>query len=681
MLRHSRVEGGTQERGGVVALAMRLALIAAIALLPEIARAQSGTCGTVAGFEIDGDLVPSGGDDWADSCGNVVGHAIFLGPARTPNPALSDPAFSLRDPDWAGHHADPTTFAGGNRNNDYIGIGQRPWTTSSGSGAQKTDLVDVYLTTRISFEIGPPATTNLWLILGGTTRAANGDAHIDFEFNRAGITENPGVLVGNGPAAGRSIGDVTVSVDYGVGGANPRISLRRWQETTPGVFGWVDVTPTLAGNAFLCVNTAPGVSTGPWGGIAPDGSTIPPCGTMAPLQFFEGAVSLQLLGVPDPGLDPCSPLSTVIVKTRSTDSFNSELRDYALQTVSPTVAIEGPSVVCAAPPDQLNRATRGPIISLYDAKSSFGSSFEWSISGDGSIVGSTTESSVQVAHGKSGSFRLIVTVKDPNGTCVGATNKVVAVTPAPGLTVPDVTSCSTAESTLCAVVSAGTPPFTYLWDTGETTPCIAAAGTHTVTVTDSKGCDSTATGTKTVNPSTTCAITGPDQICKGGSAQLCGPPGMASYLWSTKATTQCITVDKIGTYSITITDSTGCQTQCSRDLMACPKSLTSETASIQSGTEPAPRELPAQPTPNPFRSSMSIPYSVHGPSSERVEITIYDIHGRLVRTLVSRVQSVGRFDASWDGRNDKGLRMPSGVYLLLRRVGDERAIHRIVFMR
>jgi hypothetical protein len=54
----------------------------------------------------------------------------------------------------------------------------------------------------------------------------------------------------------------------------------------------------------------------------------------------------------------------------------------------------------------------------------------------------------------------------------------------------------------CVVPSGGTPPFTYLWSTGETTECITvgAVGTYSVTVTDANDCEGICQATLTMKP-------------------------------------------------------------------------------------------------------------------------------------------------------------------------------------
>jgi hypothetical protein len=76
----------------------------------------------------------------------------------------------------------------------------------------------------------------------------------------------------------------------------------------------------------------------------------------------------------------------------------------------------------------------------------------------------------------------------------------------------------------------------------------------------------------------------------------------------------------------------------------------------------------AQNTPNPFNPTTSIAYEIPGRvdgvalASTRVELRVYDIRGRVVRTLVSSQQAPGRYRVSWDGRDDRGQLAGSGVY-------------------
>ncbi len=67
-----------------------------------------------------------------------------------------------------------------------------------------------------------------------------------------------------------------------------------------------------------------------------------------------------------------------------------------------------------------------------------------------------------------------------------------------------------------------------------------------------------------------------------------------------------------------------------------------------------------QNAPNPFNPTTSIRYSL--PASEHVTINVYDASGSLVRTLVDEVRPLGTHDVQWDGRDDSGSTVGSGVY-------------------
>jgi len=64
--------------------------------------------------------------------------------------------------------------------------------------------------------------------------------------------------------------------------------------------------------------------------------------------------------------------------------------------------------------------------------------------------------------------------------------------------------------------------------------------------------------------------------------------------------------------------------------------------------------------PNPFNQDITIPYTV--PYTARVDIVIYDLLGRRVRTLVRALSVPADHRALWDSRSDGGLPLPSGVY-------------------
>ena len=78
--------------------------------------------------------------------------------------------------------------------------------------------------------------------------------------------------------------------------------------------------------------------------------------------------------------------------------------------------------------------------------------------------------------------------------------------------------------------------------------------------------------------------------------------------------------------------------------------------------EPLARNLRlAQNVPNPFNPRTKIEYVLPGPG--KVTLRIFDVRGRLVRRLVDGAETAGPHEATWDGRDDRGASVASGVYL------------------
>jgi flagellar hook assembly protein FlgD len=84
--------------------------------------------------------------------------------------------------------------------------------------------------------------------------------------------------------------------------------------------------------------------------------------------------------------------------------------------------------------------------------------------------------------------------------------------------------------------------------------------------------------------------------------------------------------------------------------------------------------------PNPFRLSSTLEYELSRAS--RVTLRIYDVSGRLVRSLVPGVmQEAGLHVIEWDGRNDAGDFILSGLYFARLDAGGEKDLKRLVRIR
>jgi hypothetical protein len=65
--------------------------------------------------------------------------------------------------------------------------------------------------------------------------------------------------------------------------------------------------------------------------------------------------------------------------------------------------------------------------------------------------------------------------------------------------------------------------------------------------------------------------------------------------------------------------------------------------------------------PNPFNPTTIIHYAI--PEAQRVKITIYDITGKEVKTLVNEVKPAGYYSINWDGTNNDFRKAASGMYI------------------
>jgi flagellar hook assembly protein FlgD len=59
-------------------------------------------------------------------------------------------------------------------------------------------------------------------------------------------------------------------------------------------------------------------------------------------------------------------------------------------------------------------------------------------------------------------------------------------------------------------------------------------------------------------------------------------------------------------------------------------------------------------------------------------MNIYDVTGRLVRTLVNELQKPGYYRVLWDGKDDLGKAVASGIYFYRIEAGDFTAVKKIV---
>ena len=115
------------------------------------------------------------------------------------------------------------------------------------------------------------------------------------------------------------------------------------------------------------------------------------------------------------------------------------------------------------------------------------------------------------------------------------------------------------------------------------------------------------------------------------------------------------------------------------------------TNALSSGPNPAPpRPVPTPKSevivtglgwahPNPFNPVVQIPYALK--TAMNVEIEVFDVSGRLVRTLVHERKDRGRYVAFWDGVGNRGAPAATAVYFVRMRAGRVVQTQKIVLLK
>ena len=131
-------------------------------------------------------------------------------------------------------------------------------------------------------------------------------------------------------------------------------------------------------------------------------------------------------------------------------------------------------------------------------------------------------------------------------------------------------------------------------------------------------------------------------------------------------------------WKVTCIDTSGARTESGSAFMF----RTADTATdVESGhSDFVPDEFALfQNYPNPFNPETLITYQL--PRNAEVELTIYNLTGQQVRLLVNEAQSVGTHEIRWNGTDDSGNRVSSGVYVYRLRTGDFSQSNKMLLMR
>ena len=83
--------------------------------------------------------------------------------------------------------------------------------------------------------------------------------------------------------------------------------------------------------------------------------------------------------------------------------------------------------------------------------------------------------------------------------------------------------------------------------------------------------------------------------------------------------------------------------------------------------------------PNPFNPSTQIRYDL--PRAERVIVTVYDILGHRVATLADARQAAGAYSLTWNGLDQHGAKVASGLYLYRMEAGSYTEMRKMLLLK
>jgi hypothetical protein len=101
---------------------------------------------------------------------------------------------------------------------------------------------------------------------------------------------------------------------------------------------------------------------------------------------------------------------------------------------------------------------------------------------------------------------------------------------------------------------------------------------------------------------------------------------------------------------------------------------------VETGDVPVQGTVLHDPYPNPFNPQTTIAFDL--PNQTAVRLRVFDVSGRLVRSLVDGdITSEGRNEAVWNGRDDTGRRVASGTYFYRLEAGEYSQTKRMALIK
>ena len=109
-------------------------------------------------------------------------------------------------------------------------------------------------------------------------------------------------------------------------------------------------------------------------------------------------------------------------------------------------------------------------------------------------------------------------------------------------------------------------------------------------------------------------------------------------------------------------------------------SLAMTLLSYDDANESLPQKFLVSPNyPNPFNPSTNIDIETVAPG--KLLVSIYDISGRLINTLLNKKTDAGYYSLRWNGQNFNGEPMPTGIYFVQVESGGDLGIRKIMLIK
>jgi gliding motility-associated-like protein len=262
-----------------------------------------------------------------------------------------------------------------------------------------------------------------------------------------------------------------------------------------------------------------------------------------------------------------------------------------------------------------------------------------------------------------------VTISDYNG-CTIIHNNLSVTQPSvefvANVSVVNEIECFGENGSITAVVSGGSPLYTYTWDANTGNQTLATAinipsGAYYITVTDANGCTTIGTGTL-YQPEALMLVT--DTVvgvscknAKDGSISISTYQGTGThaYLWSNTAVTEDLSGLTAGLYELTVTDENGC-------------SLTESFTVLNSEIPCYELEIPSAFTPNNDGTNDS--WEIGGVEAvANIEIEIFNRWGQSIFSFTGTGLEYADIENQWDGTFN-GADVPLGSYVYILKLGE-----------